>query len=312
MEAVVTSIARREFGERPIAVKRVAAESLHETYELRYRGAEYVLKLAGAGDAPEHALQRGLGWYRALQDSEVPVPGVVTETVREVDGRQYVVVEKLPGETADLDVAPTKARSAGRHLAGIHDARQFEEPGRVRFDDEGPTVEAFEAGGPNERRRRHAAENVVTLREAGLDAAAWAVERLLEGSEAILPADLDAVLCHGDFSPDNVCFADGSVTGVLDFDRAHAGHAGPDLARAANAFWMHDPGADWDVRAELYGGYREARGFPESFERFEPVYRVETLADAVAGLHDFQGLSAYERDFYDDRIVESVERVEGP
>lgn len=311
MEAVAASIAEREFGERPVAVERVAERSLHVTYELRYRGAEHVLQLAGADDAPEHALERGLGWYLALQDSEVPVPGVVTETVREFDGRRYAVVEKLHGETAELDVSPTKTRSAGMHLARIHDVRRFEEPGRIRFEDGEPTVEEFAAGGPEEHLRLRVVESCDVLRGAGLGAAAREVAELFDRSGAVLPADFDPVLCHGDFSPDNVLFDDGTVTGVLDFDRAHAGHAGPDLARAANAFWMHDPGADWDVRAELYGGYREARGLPGSFERREPVYRVATLADAVAGLHEFAGLSAYERDFYDERLLEAVARVGG-
>jgi aminoglycoside phosphotransferase (APT) family kinase protein len=45
------------------------------------------------------------------------------------------------------------------------------------------------------------------------------------------------VLVHGDFRPGNVLYADGRITGVLDWEMAHLGHPAEDLAWAYRALW---------------------------------------------------------------------------
>jgi Ser/Thr protein kinase RdoA (MazF antagonist) len=141
-------------------------------------------------------------------------------------------------------------------------------------------------------------------------AAADAVKRLFAGAGDWVSGGFGPVVCHGDFSPDNLLFEGDALTGVLDFDRAYAGQAARDLAGAANAVWMHDPAPDWDPRAECVEGYRAGRDPGASFERVEPLYRVETLAKAVAGMADLGTLSGDERTFYDGRIARAVERAE--
>jgi Ser/Thr protein kinase RdoA (MazF antagonist) len=136
------------------------------------------------------------------------------------------------------------------------------------------------------------------------------LERVVNRHAERLPAAFDPVLCHGDFSPDNVLFDGDQVVGVLDFDRASAGRAEWDLAAAANAFWMHDPTADWGVREAFYEGYWAARPVDDAFGRCEPLYRAATLADLVAGVLALDALSEYEREFYAERLRDAVERAE--
>ena len=311
MEDEIVSIADRELGETPIRVARIAEGLLHETYELDCDGGEYVLQFSS--DADENrvdSLRRGLNCYVALQPSEIPVPRVVTETVRAFGGREYTLVEKLPGRTGERDVSPERTRDAGRHLARIHAERSFETAGRLRFEAREPSVSEFRDGSLKRRIRRGVEETSRILRDGGLETVGRGVERLFDRSGAELPGDFRPVLCHDDYSPDNVLFRDGEVTGILDFDRAYSGHDQRDLAKAANCFWMHDPCADWSVRGAFYEGYREVNEPDGSFERNEPLYRAETLANIVASLLEMNELSEYEREFYAERILEAIERVE--
>ncbi|WP_132057718.1 phosphotransferase enzyme family protein [Halorussus amylolyticus] len=307
----IVSIAERELGESPTEVTRVDAGLLHETYELDCAGGEYVLQFASDADKDRRdSLRRGLNCYAALQNSEIPVPNLVTEKMTAFDGRKYALVEKLPGKTAERDVSPEKVLNAGRYLAKIHNVRHFETAGWIRFDGGYPSVRRFREGSLKRRIQRTVEESSGVLREGGLETAGTEVERLFDRSGGDLPEEFRPVLCHDDYSPDNVLFRDGEVTGVLDFDRAYSGHNQRDLVKAANCFWMHDPCSNWDVRAKLYEGYREVNDLDSSFDRNEPLYRVETLVEIVAGLLEMGELSEYERSFYSERLSDTLERAE--
>jgi Ser/Thr protein kinase RdoA (MazF antagonist) len=308
MDDTVTRVARRELGATPNETSELDEGLLHETHELRVGDERYVLQFAAPalGDHRD-SLARGVYWYGALADAAVPVPKVVSDGVASHGGRRYALVEAVPGETAERDVTPERARAAGAQLALLHEARSFERAGWLDVGDGEPTVEAFD-GGVSGHLQRTAEESAATLREAGLDATAGVAA--VADSLSAVPDDGPVVLCHDDVSPDNVCFRDGAVTGVLDFDRAYAGPAGRDLAAAATGFWMHDPGAEWPIRETLWEGYRAVRDPPASFDRLEPVYRVETLARAVAGMARLGELSAYERDYYDEALAVAVARVD--
>lgn len=301
----IAPVARRELGEPPQSVSRVEEGLLQETYELGYGDAEYILQFAGADRVQE--LKRGLFWYRRLQHTGVPVPAVVTERPRQYDGRTYILVEKLPGTTGERDISPERTRVAGRCLATIHDAVTFDTDRRPTGIDELSTG-GFDGWTRGYERRYDIEQSARVLRESGLGTIAATLDEL---AAAVTPGPPEKrQLCHDDFSPDNVLFRDGEVTGVIDFDRAYAGNGGRDLARAANAFWMHDPCTDWDVRATFYEGYRDQRDPGPEFEHREPQYRVETLATIVAGLLELDELSGYERGFYAERLSGAVEQMD--
>lgn len=310
MEDVIGSIVEKELGEPPVCVKQIEEGLIHQTFELRCNDDVYILQLSESGEKRRDALKRGLHWYLLLADSEIPVPSVVTETVRDVDDRCYMLVERLPGKSAERDISREKVRNAGRYLAKIHDYRSFETAGRIRFDDQGLTVSEFPEGDLARRIRRSIEECARTLQEGGLTAAGNAVCGLRDSVGTVVPDEFQPVLCHDDYTADNVLFQDGDVTGILDFDNAYAGHSHRDLAKAANGFWMHDPGSDWNVRGEFYEGYRDEIALDDSFERDEPFYRAETHAGTIADLLRGDVLSDYEKEFYSETILQAVERVE--
>lgn len=313
MDDEIVSIAERELEQTPSRVSRVEEGLLHETYELDCDGGEYILQFSSVGDDDqEDALRRGLNCYVALQHSEIPVPGVLTETVNEFEGRPYTLVEKLPGETAERDVSPEKVLDAGRYLARIHDVRSFDKAGWIRSEDQELSVREFQEGGLKEWIQRTVENRSRILQGGGLETAGKEVARVFDQRGEALPDEFQPVLCHNDYSPDNVLFRDGEVTGILDFDRAVSSHNQRDLAKAANCFWMHDPCSDWDIRATLYEGYREVNELERSFERNEPLYRAETHAWTIASLLEMGELSEYEKEFYAETILEAVGRIERP
>jgi len=310
MDDTVAAIAERDLGAPPDDVAPVAEGLRHETYVLTVAGRDYVLQFAASGDSRGvDSLARGLHWYVALQETDIPVPRVVSERVAEFDDRRYVLVEKLPGTTGERDVSPARTRNAAASLAAVHDHAAFDTAGVPVEADGEPSVRACGDATFREWVQRDVSESAGHLRDAGLVSAADGLERVLDEFADRLPESFDPVLCHGDFSPDNVLFRGGEVVGVLDFDRARAGRAEWDLAAAANAFWMHDPTADWANRETFYEGYRAVRPVAGAFEYCEPLYRAATLAGHVAGMLGIGELSADEREFYADRLQNAVERA---
>jgi aminoglycoside phosphotransferase (APT) family kinase protein len=299
----------RELDATPDAVTEVAEGLRHETYVVDVGSDAYVVQFAGDADDREDSLARGCYWYAALADGPVPVPEVVTPSPRDLDGRAYVVVHRAPGESADTAITPARTRAAARVLARIHDARTFDRFGWLAVTDGTCTIDPRTPAAPGARLRETVAESVTGLRDAALSAAADAVASVPVDDLSAALDGADPVLCHGDFSPDNLLYEGDDLSAVLDFDRATAGHPHRDVAQAATAFWMHDPCADWPVRETFADAYRAERPLGDAFDRYEPVYRVATLAHTVVGMAALCELDEYERGFYADRLVEAADRA---
>jgi len=311
MEDAVTSVVERELGTEPVRATRVAEGLQHDTWRVACGGEEYVVQFAATGDdADRDSLRRGVHWYVALRDTPVPVPAVVTDTPGTYDGRRYAIVEAVAGDTGERDISPARTRNAARALAAIHDARSFDAAGWLEVRDGTASVYPFEAGGFRAWLRANAAETTATLREAGLGGVADGLTTLFDRFGDRVSATGAYVLCHDDCSPDNVVFDGDAVAAVIDFDRSYAGAGQRDLAKAANAFWMHDPTAEWGVRETFYEAYDRERGVGPGFDRREPLYRVESLADTVAGMHRIGELSTRERSFYAERLRDAIDRAD--
>lgn len=309
MPEPVASIVTDEVGESPSAVTQIHDGLHHETYAVECGDHSYILQCSDPDERGRDRLRHGLEWYRRLQDSAIPVPDVVTETPGTLGEQRYTIVENIPGTSGECAISPARVRNAGRFLAKIHAAESFDRPGQIQFENGDPTVVPFEDSVSAWRRQR-LDEACQTLEAGEMATAAAAVERVRREIERGLPTAFQPVLCHNDFSPDNVIFQGEAVAGVIDFDLASAGHSHRDIVQAANGTWMHDPGVDWDIRETFYEGYRAERSLDASFARHEPRYRVGTLAHTLAGMLELDELSAYEREFYTERLVEAVERLE--
>lgn len=307
MDPAVAAVVERTFGVAPECVECAERGRLHDTYFVDAAGTAAVVQFVSEREDAAHSLRVGTNCYRLFRDTPVPVPEVLSDGVETYDGQEYAVVDRLPGASAEGEVTPAQMRAAGRTLARIHACGPtFDALGRLRFETDEPVVDpAFQ---PNYRAwlLGELDHNLATLREAGFEAVD-AIAALFDDEGDRLPTSVEPVLCHDDFSPENVVFDGDEVTGVLDFDRAYAGHDARDVVKAVNAAWLDDPVADWPDRESFYGGYRSVRDLPANFDRVEPLYRVESLVAPVAGMLELGAFSDSEASFYDDRLVEITE-----
>lgn len=303
MKNKIREIIQKEFGSEPESFEQEAEGLKHETYTVTVDGEEYIVQFS-ADDYENHdSLKHCLKMYELFSDSEVPVPEAVTEEPQTLEDEKYIIVNKIPGENMEQSVSREKVRQAGKLLAKIHDHQSFEHEGHIEFTENEMDVHQFDEGSQKEKHRSEREEKLEILRENGLEELADQLEEYLaENIDKAYTQEFEPVICHDEYSPDNTIWNQRKITGIIDFDYAYSGIPERNLIKAANTFWMQDPGADWDIRRVFCKSYREEREVAENLEEIEKYYRVETLAWLVAGLIDMGEVSEEQKKFYNKEI----------
>lgn len=202
----------------------------------------------------------GIAWLEreheallALAGTALPIPRAHAFVRRDAPaGREaWLLMDALPGETVEAALARTHdSRARGAILAAFGDALR-----RLHATAVPPTLSAADEQWIDR-----------ILREAGENLAAGRAEA--EGTAALLerlrrerPPPAPPALIHGDCTIDNVLFASGRVTGLIDWSGAAEGDRRYDLALATRPkpVGFRDP-ADLEV---FYAGYG-ADPLPES------------------------------------------------
>ncbi|MCM3781295.1 phosphotransferase family protein [Microbacterium hydrocarbonoxydans] len=142
-------------------------------------------------------------------------------------------------------------------------------------------------------RRLHEVQTPAGLAPRPDDATIVARYRASDGPPLplVIPPSSGQVFCHGDWTDGNLLFADGRITGIVDWEASHVGDPLRELSRAAWGAGRKDPrsstalidayGADadevhrWDAihAAELWLWFAEA-GPPEYLARLTAELRV--------------------------------------
>ncbi len=174
---------------------------------------------------------------RRVGDLTPLAPPLLTHSTR----RATLAVAFVPGEPLDAALARGHAgdaelRAVGRALAGLHASRR-------------PYLPAADAGAHGASARQ-VARLLPHLADRVHDLAA----RVEAGLAPV--ADDAAVLCHGDFSADQVVLRPDGAVSLIDWDHACTGAAGDDLAGAAAA------GLEGPALTALHDGYAELRPLP--------------------------------------------------
>ncbi|HEY6737871.1 MAG TPA: phosphotransferase [Actinopolymorphaceae bacterium] len=202
-----------------------------ETYLVAVAGEEVVLRLylerpeRAAVDAALHRLVRGL----------LPVPRVLDANVVAVpDAPAHLLFERLPGIRLEQFLDDPAVDASRRRRAGEEAAVQLARLSGMPFlraglfDGPDLTVRPLPSGGLEQwtqahRERGHLAE------WSGADLA-----RLLDvatAAQVLLDSGDRVCLCHSDFNAKNVLVdpATGAITGLVDWEYAHAGMPHADL-----------------------------------------------------------------------------------
>lgn len=158
---------------------------------------------------------------RRLSAAGHPVPRVAADPVQ-IEGRVWTLTSKLEGLSGGYETDDPSAR--GRLLAELH--RDLASASDLGQRDSWHLMDAIVAtDGLDDALRYYA-----TLFPADAAVMAWHLERtralLAEHDLSALPT----TVIHGDFTPWNLLFVDGAVTGILDFDFAHLDYRVADFA----------------------------------------------------------------------------------
>ncbi|MCL5999003.1 MAG: phosphotransferase [Chloroflexi bacterium] len=228
------------------AVQMLPAGKSNTNYKLVLSdGLVCVLRLCAHGNPARE------NYVLGLARQVVPVPEVLAQ------GADWTIYSFLTGE--HLANVPAHIEAAARALAAICSI-QFESPGWVQADG---TIAPFDFGND---------DGFVPAMLAREDVQRWlgpqAVSAIFDilAIEARHQQDRPAryCLCHGDYNPTNILIHEGAVSGILDWEFAHAGDLYMDVGnllrhiepacheriRAGLAAGGIDLPADWRVRAE--------------------------------------------------------------
>lgn len=301
------------FDKSPETVDKVDEGLIHETFKIGVEGEMYILQFSGKDDEKHSALGQCLKMYEMLE-RQIPVPEPVTREVQKVDGEKFTVVEKIEGETGEQNISPARTREAGKTLAKIHNFSDFVSEGWIKFSEEKDpeklleNIEIIDFREKSLKRKKlsELEEKIETFNEKGLEDIAQKMTEFIENHGEKFPEEYEPVLIHDDYTPDNIIYDGEKLNGVIDLDYAFSGLDVRNIVKSANSFWMHDPGADRDIRENFYEGYRQERALPENFEALESFFRIETLVHLIGGLIEMDELGDEEIDFYRDEILSEI------
>jgi fructosamine-3-kinase len=258
---------------------------IHQTYDVETKQDSYILQLAEP--KKEKALRRKVISFSKLEKSQVPVPEVITPIkTGEVKGeeKKFYIAEKISGSNPEKGLESDLAKKIGGLLAKVHETQKFEKP--CWLDPEGNMFQHsdFEEGSRNNWILKKVREDAEVLRNNGFGEKADEIENFFQEHGEKLPKDFQAVMCHGDYSPDNILIQGKEITGILDFDYTYSGHRQRDLVKSANAFWLENI----EIRKKLYEGYKKETEIGENFGQNEAIYRLETLQRIIASLFELE------------------------
>jgi len=279
-DAIEGILARYEVG-RLLRAEPIAEGVENTNYFVDTERGRYVLTLFER--VAHEDLPFFLEFMRHLAARGIPCPDVVPQRDGALiffhAGKAGCLITRLPGRTQQrLDEA--ELEETGRLLARMHLAATDFPRHRPS-----PTGLAWLA--------RTAKEVRTCLRQRWPKAEALLWDELAKQRQAPLEEDpvLPKGVIHGDLFVDNLLFAQGKLSGVIDFYYAHTNAFVLDLAIAANALALPpQPEALKDATPRLkafFAGYEQVRPLEEKErERLEQALRLAALRFWVSRLFD--------------------------
>lgn len=201
-----------------------------------------------------------MGWPVALP-VEAPV---------EVEGHVWSIAPFLPGDPPTQDDPLAEQRARGRLLATLHkDLAQLPESGQREGWRRGEEILAdTELDHVLTRHERGHPEEVRILR--------WHLERARERISGLAPQHQPGQIVHGDFTTWNLRFAEGRLSGILDFELAHWDHRVGDFALS----WR----GKYD---EVVYGYAEVSPLgPQEWELLTPLWWASLISGACQDMQN--------------------------
>ena len=222
----------------------------------------------------------GLMHHLSTRGIACPTPLATRDgtTLRELVGRPAVIVSFLDG-VWPRRIWPEHCQSLGQALARFHMAGQ---------DYDGQRANDLSIVGFRplfEHSRARASEVSPGLADE--------IDGEITALEADWPSDLPQGIIHADLFPDNVFFADGAVSGLIDFYFSCNDFFAYDIAICLNA-WCFEVDGDFNVTKarHLLRAYRSLRPFlPAELTALPLLCRGAAMRFLLTRLHDWLHIS---------------------
>lgn len=264
------------------SVDKIASGLVHTTFSVSVDGKSFVLQISDSDVERERAVRRKVKVYELASNYDVKIPELVKKLdsfTFEDEERYYYIVEKVDGSGLDQSFDKRVIGEAGRELAKIHEMESFNLSGWLKPMESAFKAFKFDEGSYIEWLKSNLNKDLQILKENGFEQISDDIQEFFEDQSLEVLSGFDPVLCHNDYSPDNILSKNGELTGVIDFDYVFSSDPRRDLVKAANSFKIEG----FDAREELYRSYLEENEL-EGFERVEPIYRLETFVRIIASV----------------------------
>ena len=309
MEQEIKSLIVDELAEKPSSVEKIGEGLVHQTYTFEIGNKQYIIQFSDTDTDKARALERGSKFYGKSDELSFPVPELVLGlNTAEINGdeKKYYIAENLEGQTLETEITSDLAYRAGKVLADIHSI-EYEKAGWLRHSEEGFEIQDFEEGTFRDWIITENMEDADVLEENGMEETAENVRQFFENYGNLIPKDFQAVLCHNDFSQDNILSKHGKITGILDFDYAFSSHRQRDLVKAMNSFGLTDE----EVVEDLYKGYQAKTDLEDSFEINRLIYNVDTLNRIVASAFRLKDkITEEDKERYEEMLNRAINKAE--
>ena len=243
---------------------------LNQHWLVNYRGDQLVLRL---WVKPRSDIAYELRLLSDIAALGWPVASA-TESPIEFDGQMWCLFPFLPGDPPSVENRIAEQRARGRLLAEFHaDLAQLGERGQR--EDWRLCEEILEDTHLDHVLAEHERERPEEVRILQ-----WHLERSRERMVILQPHVRSGMLIHGDFTPWNLRYSGGRLSGILDFELAHWDHRVGDFALS----WR----GKYDA---IIHGYSEVSPLEaEEWELLTPMWWAGLIECAcrhlAAGTHD--------------------------
>ena len=238
-------------------------------WQVQSRSGACVLRQWGQPTSPEGlaSVRYEVRLMARLTELGWPVPAVMEAPVERV-GHWWSLMPFLPGTPVTVHGSGTEQRKRGRLLAALHqDMAQIEglgqRPGWRRCEAILADPATDHILSSNEQKYP---QEISILR--------WHLERARLRAAELSLCDRSGIAVHGDFTPWNLHFAEGKLSGLLDFELAHHDHRVGDFALS----WR----GKYD---DLVFGYDEVSPMePEEWALLTPLWWASLIEGACRDL----------------------------
>lgn len=311
-ESTIEDIVRKEFQSEIVDCEELSGDA-KETYKVVLsNGQEFILHICRKTNLEDRFEVEDLTSQIVSENSDVPVPKVIASDLSKQDfSYMYFISEKIDGynplkrfKYMPIDEKKTILRQLGRYMGRFHRDITFDSFGQFNYS-ESDGLEIQEGSWPDVF-MQIMEKQLSEVSHDAFDDLVPIIREILEDNLHLLEGNFQPVMVHQDYGPRNIMVDEGSISGIIDWERAISGHKEYDLFKAERRF-IDDRFNSREVREELrpvlFEGYLEENALSSGWRERRKLYRYCYNIESIWTFHIWESTLDEEKkdqviDFY--------------